>query len=246
VGLGFVRTQARLARVEQAMDHADLLATVGQVAAGVAHEIRNPLAVLRGASSRLQKLEQLPVAERKELLGMVDEEVHRMGDVVQNFLDLSRRGDSEMSVFPLRPVLERTMEILRVELARCDVRSSIRWEAPDDLVIRGTPQAMHHLFLNLALNARDAMPGGGDLTILVQARKSELRIYFQDSGPGVPRPLRSKIFEPFFTTRAQGTGLGLAFVERIVSEHGGEISVASSPRGGAQFQIHLPIETRTS
>ena len=142
----------------------------------------------------------------------------------------------------LRPVLERSMEILKVELSRCNVRSAVRWEAESDVCIRGRPQAMHHLFLNLALNARDAMPEGGDLTILVQARKSELRIYFQDSGPGIPRTIRSKVFEPFFTTRAQGTGLGLAFVERIVIEHGGTITVGSSPSGGAQFQIHLPIE----
>jgi len=243
VGLGYVRTQARLARVEERMTHADLLATVGQIAAGVAHEIRNPLAVLRGASSRLQRLEHLPVAERKELLGMLDEEVERMGDVVQTFLDLSRRPDAEATVFPLRPILERSMEIISVELSRCNVRSSVRWEADDNVSIRGLPQAMHHLFLNLALNARDAMPEGGELTILVQARKAELRIYFQDSGPGIPRTIRSKVFEPFFTTRAQGTGLGLAFVERIVIEHGGMISVGSSPSGGAQFQITLPIET---
>ena len=242
VGLGYVRTQARLARMEERMNHADLLATVGQVAAGVAHEIRNPLTVLRGASSRLQKID-LPLAERKELLGMLNEEVDRMGNVVQNFLDLSRRPDTEASAFPLRPVLERTMDILKVELSRCKVRSAIRWEADDALEIRGRPQALHHLFLNLALNARDAMPGGGELTILVQQRKSEVRIYFQDSGPGIPRSIRSKIFEPFFTTRAEGTGLGLAFVERIVLEHGGTISAGSSPSGGAQFQIHLPIES---
>ncbi len=243
VGLGYVRTQARLARMEERMDHADLLATVGQVAAGVAHEIRNPLAVLRGASSRLQKMEHLPREQREELLGMVDEEVQRMGDVVQTFLDLSRRQDSEATIIPLKPLIERSMEILKVELTRCKVRSTVRWEAPADICIRGRPQALHHLFLNLALNARDAMPEGGDLTILVQARKSEVRIYFQDSGPGIPRTIRSKIFEPFFTTRAQGTGLGLAFVERIVLEHGGSISVGSSPSGGAQFQIELPIET---
>jgi signal transduction histidine kinase len=241
IRLGYVRLQARLARMEERMDHADILATVGQVAAGVAHEIRNPLGVVRGATSRLQK--DLPLAERKELLGMINEEVHRMGDVVQNFLDLSKRQDAEATTIPLHPLLERTMEILKVELSRCKVNSSIRWEAEDGLEIRGRPQALHHLFLNLALNARDAMPEGGDLTILVQQRKSEVRIYFQDSGPGIPRPIRSKIFEPFFTTRAEGTGLGLAFVERIVSEHGGTITVGSSPSGGAQFQIVLPIET---
>src|SRR5439155_1011065 len=160
VGLGYVRTQARLARVEERMNHADLLATVGQVAAGVAHEIRNPLAVLRGASSRLQKLEHLSAGERKELLAMLEEEVHRMGNVVQNFLDLSRRPDTEATIFVLRPVLERSMEIINVELSRCGVRSAVRWEAEDGVCIRGRPQAMHHLFLNLALNARDAMPEG--------------------------------------------------------------------------------------
>lgn len=243
VGLGYVRLQARLARMEERMNHADLLATVGQVAAGVAHEIRNPLGVLRGALPRLQRPD-LPVAERNELLGMMDEEVDRMGDVVQNFLDLSKRPDTQDSAFELRPVLERTMEILKAELERCSVQSSIRWEADSGLEIRGRQQALHHLFLNLALNARDAMmPKGGELTILVQQRKSEVRLYFQDSGPGIPRSIRSQIFEPFFTTRAKGTGLGLAFVDRIVTEHGGSISVGTSPSGGAQFQIHLPIES---
>lgn len=241
VGLGYVRTQARLVRVEEGMRHADLLATVGQVAAGVAHEIRNPLTVLRGVSSRLQKLDQLPPQERKDLLGMIDEEVHRMGDVVQNFLDLSRRSDAKPTVFPLRPILERSLDILRVELTRCKISAKLRWEADDVVAVRGRPQALHHLFLNLALNARDAMPQGGELTVLVQSRKSDLRICFQDSGPGIPASLRSKIFEPFFTTRAEGTGLGLAFVERIVSEHGGSVTVGTSPTGGGQFEIRLPI-----
>lgn len=240
VGLGYVRTQTRLARFEERMRHADVLATVGQIAAGVAHEIRNPLAVLRGASSRLQKVDHLPPADRKELLGMIDEEVHRMGDVVQNFLDLSRRPDTEPTIFALKPIMERSLEIVKVELSRCGIRTTLRWEAEDGVCIRGRPQALHHLFLNLALNARDAMPEGGDLTILVQPRKSGVRLYFQDSGPGIPASLRQKIFEPFFTTRAQGTGLGLAFVERIVLEHGGTVAVGTSPTGGAQFQIDLP------
>jgi signal transduction histidine kinase len=241
VGLGYVRTQTRLARFEERMRHADVLATVGQIAAGVAHEIRNPLAVLRGASSRLQRLDRVPPSERSELLAMIDEEVHRMGDVVQNFLDLSRRPDTEATIFALKPIMERSLDIVKVELSRRGVHATLRWEADDGVCIRGRPQAMHHLFLNLALNARDAMPEGGDLKILVQSRKSGLRLYFQDSGPGIPHSLRDKIFEPFFTTRAEGTGLGLAFVERIVLEHGGTVTVGTSPTGGAQFQIDLPI-----
>ena len=172
---------------------------------------------------------------------MIDEEVHRMGDVVQNFLDLSRRPDTEPTLFELKPALERSLEILKVELSRCNISVRLRWETEDGVCVRGHRQALHHLFLNLALNARDAMPEGGDFTIIAQARKSNLRLYFQDSGPGIPSSLRKRIFEPFFTTRAQGTGLGLAFVERIVLEHGGTISAGTSPSGGAQFQVDLPI-----
>ena len=105
----------------------------------------------------------------------------------------------------------------------------------------GDPHAIHHVFLNLALNARDIMPQGGRLKIRVIERRGQARLYFEDPGPGVPLELRNKIFEPFFTTRAKGTGLGLAFVERIVSEHGGSVTVGAPHGGGAQFEVRLPV-----
>ena len=104
IGLGYVRTVGHLGRIEENLRHTDLLASVGQVAAGVAHEIRNPLAVLRGASARLQRGDALPAAERADLLRMIDEEVSRMGIVVQNFLDLSRRPKGEPEPFALKPL----------------------------------------------------------------------------------------------------------------------------------------------
>lgn len=244
VGLGFLRTIGRLARAEERVRHTDILASVGQLAAGVAHEIRNPLTVLRGASARLQKSDRLPAAERAELLRMIDEEVARMGDVVQNFLDLSRRQrDGQPEVFALRPVLERTLEILRAELMRSGVEMSLDWEAGEDLQVRGRAQAMHHVFLNLALNARNFMPEGGILRVRVLPRRSQVRILFEDTGPGVPRAIQSRIFDAFFTTRPQGTGLGLAFVDRIVTEHGGSVTVGAAPGGGASFEILLPTLT---
>ena len=111
-----------------------------------------------------------------------------------------------------------------------------------EVITEGDPQALHHVFLNLALNARDIMPGGGRLRVRVNARRGEVRLHFEDTGPGVPLELRHKIFEPFFTTRAKGTGLGLAFVERIVSEHGGSVTVGAAAGGGASFEIRLPAE----
>jgi len=242
IGLGFIRTVGHLGRIEENLRHTDLLASVGQVAAGVAHEIRNPLAVLRGAASRLKRGDALPAAERAELLAMIEEEVNRMGGVVQNFLDLSRRPLGEPKPFALKPVLLRSLEILRVELERSKVAVELDWSAPEELMVDGDPLALHHVFLNLALNARDIMPGGGRLRVRVVERRGQARLYFEDTGPGVPYELRSKIFEPFFTTRAKGTGLGLAFVDRIVSEHGGSVTVGAAPGGGAQFEIRLPVQ----
>jgi signal transduction histidine kinase len=241
VALMFLRTFGRLALAEERMRHTDIQASVGQLAAAVAHEIRNPLTVLRGVSARLRKFERLREEERGELLRMVDEEVDRMGHVVQNFLDLSRRSNNEPEIFPLRPVLERSLEILRVELSRSEIETSLQWEGEDDLRIRGQPQVMHHVFLNLALNARNFMPEGGRLTIRVQPRKSQVRILFEDTGPGVPPAVRSRIFDAGFTTRPEGTGLGLAFVDRVVTEHGGSVTVDAAPGGGASFQITLPL-----
>ncbi len=242
IGLGYVRTVGHLARIEENLRHTDLLASVGQVAAGVAHEIRNPLAVLRGAASRLQRGDALPPGERLELLRMIDEETNRMGGVVQSFLDLARRPKDEAQTFELKPVLLRSLDILRVELERSHVHVEFEWKAPEDLAVDGFPHALHHVFLNLALNARDIMSGGGRLKVRVTGRRGEARIFFEDTGPGVPMELRHKIFEPFFTTRAKGTGLGLAFVERIVVEHGGSVTVGAAPGGGASFQIRLPAE----
>ncbi|HEY6572391.1 MAG TPA: ATP-binding protein [Candidatus Eisenbacteria bacterium] len=242
IGLGYVRTVGHLGQIEENLRHTDVLATIGQVAAGVAHEIRNPLEVLRGASSRLQRGDALPPKERAELLRMIDEEVNRMGGFVQTFLDLSRRSKGEQEPFALKPVLIRALDILRVELVRSKVSLELEWKAPETLMVDGDPNALHHVFLNLALNARDMMPDGGRLKVRVLERRGEARLYFEDTGPGVPFELRTKIFKPFFTTRAKGTGLGLAFVERIVSEHGGSVTVGAAPGGGAQFEIRLPIE----
>jgi len=159
--IGFQRTAGHLSKIEENMRHTDLLASIGQVSAGVAHEIRNPLAVLRGASTRLQRYDHLKPEERQMLLGMIDEEVTRMSSFVQNFLHLSRRPNREPQGFDLRPVLERSLGILRVELDRANVGITVEWNADNGVHLQGDPLAMHHVFLNLARNARDVMPDGG-------------------------------------------------------------------------------------
>ncbi len=244
IGLGYVRTVGHLVRIEENLRHTDLLASVGQLAAGVAHEIRNPLAVLQGAASRLRRGEALPPGERLDLLRMLDEETARMGAVVQTLLELARKPRDEAQSFELKPVLLRTLDLLRVELDRSNVVLDLEWKAPETTTVDGFPGLLRQVFLNLAINARDMMPGGGRLKVLVTSRRGEVRILFEDTGPGVPMELRQKIFDPFFTTKGpgRGTGLGLAIVDRIVSEHGGSVRVGAAPGGGAAFEIRLPAE----
>src|SRR5206468_6605532 len=133
------RTVGHLLRMEENLRHTDLLASIGQVSAGVAHEIRNPLAVLRGASTRLQRYDQVKPEERTQLLNIIDEEVARMSAFVQNFLHLSRRPNLEPQEFELRQVLERSLGILRVELDRSGVAMSLDWKAAHAVSLLGDP-----------------------------------------------------------------------------------------------------------
>jgi signal transduction histidine kinase len=241
VALLFLRAYGRLALAEERMHHLGSQINMGTLAGAVAHEIRNPLTVLRGVSARLRKFERLREEERGELLRMVDEEVGRMGRVVQNFLSIAPTRGAEPEVFALRPVLERSLEILRVELSRSDIDTVLHWEPENDLFLRARPDDLRGVIVNLALNARDFTPKGGRLTVRVLSRKSHVRMLFEDTGPGVPPALRKRIFEPFVTTRPEGTGLGLAFVDRVVTEIGGSVTVDDAPGGGASFQITLPL-----
>ncbi|HYG68686.1 MAG TPA: ATP-binding protein, partial [Anaeromyxobacteraceae bacterium] len=236
-------------KLYQQMKERDRLAALGEMSAGLAHEIRNPLAAIKGAIQYLDP-KKLP-AEDREFLEIMIEEVNRLNGVVTQFLDYSRPLKPTMAPGDVNDVLDRTFRLLE---SRFPERIQVALELADWLPrVMCDPEQLKQVFLNLALNAFEAMPRGGKLVVSTRvardelsfwregARRSDLvEIRFVDSGPGIPEEARENIFVPFYTTKEKGTGLGLAICQRIVKAHGGSIVVRASATGGAEFLISLP------
>ena len=224
--------RARLAESEK-------LATLGQLAAAIAHEVRNPLAVIRSAAQGLGETARPDDADAARASAFITAEVDRLANVVTSLLAFAR---------PLRPALrpvgvgelfDRALLLARDDLATKQLRVH-RSDAPDLPAARADPDLVCQVLLGLLANAAESVPPGGELVLEGHAADGAVELVVADSGPGVPADLRERIFEPFFTTRPRGTGLGLAVARQIVEAHGGRIAVADGPRGGARFTVRLP------
>jgi signal transduction histidine kinase len=242
----------------------DRLAALGEMAAGLAHEIRNPLGAIKGAAQLLITADSassspsLPAAgeagstsapsETVELLEIIVEEANRLNNVVTRFLDYARAerpGREGADKVDLNLVLRRAVQLLQPDEHK-QVEFRVRL---DDLLpqIAGDPESLLQVFLNLGQNALQAMPDGGVLEILTtRRRRSRLgygqfaEVRFRDTGAGIPRDRLKKLFIPFYTTKQKGTGLGLAISHRIVNQHGGTIEVRSTVGQGSTFSVFLP------
>jgi signal transduction histidine kinase len=236
-------------KLYQQMKERDRLAALGEMSAGLAHEIRNPLAAIKGAIQYLDPT-KLP-ADDREFLEIMVEEVNRLNTVVTQFLDYSRPLRPSMSPTDLNDVLTRTFKLLQPQFP-AGVTLSLELADWIPRVLADAEQ-LKQVFLNLALNAFQAMPRGGRLTVSTYASRDELSFWreggrrtdlievrFRDTGPGIPDDARESIFVPFYTTKEKGTGLGLAICQRIIKAHQGSIVVRSSPGEGAEFVISLP------
>jgi signal transduction histidine kinase len=230
----------------------DRLAALGEMAAGLAHEIRNPLGAIKGAAQLLLGPDGKPIepgGESSELMEIIVEEANRLNNVVTRFLDyaraekVEREGQGRLDV---NAIVRRTVQLLQQPEEHKNVDIRVR---TDDALpqVSGDPEAFLQVFLNLGLNALQAMPDGGTLEILTtRRRRSRLgygqfaEIRFRDTGVGIPRDKLKKLFIPFYTTKQKGTGLGLAISQRIVSQHGGTIEVRSNLGQGSTFSVFLP------
>ncbi len=238
-----------MVQMEEQVRRQERLATVGSLAAGIAHEIRNPLASLSGSIQVLQGEMNLQ-GDNKRLMDIVVREADRLNTIITDFLDYARPKTSHDDHILLSAVLEETITLLknsRVFKESIHIRSSV---APA-IAILGDPQRMRQVFWNLLINACQAMPNGGTLTInAVPYHQDEdadwCEIIIADTGQGIPREQRDKIFDPFFTTKMNGTGLGLAIVYRIIEDHNGTITVEAQDGKGTRFRIVLPLAEDTA
>ncbi len=238
-GLLFFKLSYSLAQTEMAVLRADALANLGHMAAHMAHEIRNPLSIIRGAVERLQSSSALPAADR-ELLGFVPEEVDRLDEIVSRYLEFTRVETHKFTREDLKALVEETVAMARRELAERGVRVGI--SCPQNLSeIRLDAGRIKQALLNLLLNAVQAMPQGGEIRITLSELKKHIRLDVSDTGTGIPKTQLVNIFKPFYTTKEGGSGLGLAMVAKVIEDHKGRIQVRSQPNQGTTFSLFLPI-----
>lgn len=239
---------ARIAKVveelhdaRQEMIRTERLAAVGELAAGVAHELRNPLTSVKLLiQTSAQRQPARALTDRQ--FQVIQEEITRMEKTIQGLLDFARPPRLHRLRHDLCDTLRRALNLMDGRANHARVVLSI--DLPDQpILVEGDPEQLHQVFINLLLNAIESMPQGGSLNVaatLGRPSKEQCQVLFCDSGPGIPEAVMGKMFEPFVTSKERGTGLGLAVSRRIVEEHGGKLTGANRPGGGALFIVELP------
>jgi signal transduction histidine kinase len=230
--------------MSQQLWQAAKLATMGELVASIAHELNNPLATV---SLRVEVLlgQMALDAPQRRALEIVEQEVGRMGQLVANLLQFTRRGQQQISTLDVREEIEQTLELIQYHLRNRHIAVVCQF-APDVSIVQADRQQLRQLFLNLFTNASDAMPQGGTLTL--QARtdppSQRLEIAISDTGMGIAAEDLPRVMEPFFTTKQEGrgTGLGLPICRRIVQEHQGNLAIVSTVHQGTTVFITLPTQ----
>ncbi|MHC1743515.1 MAG: nitrogen regulation protein NR(II) [Syntrophobacteraceae bacterium] len=231
-------------KLEEQLQQTERLAALGEMIAGVSHEIRNPLGIIRSTAELLHG--RIENDRQKRLSSIIIEESSRLNDIVTEFLDFARPKVPRMAPCRLEDILERNLHAIE---AQCQMHSVTveRLYETGDYTMEADSDLLYRAFINLFANALQAMPEGGTLRVRTVQRNGingepriELRI--RDSGKGIPEEVRKKIFNPFFTTRETGTGLGLAIVQSILDSHNGEIEARSRDGNGTVMIIRLPMK----
>jgi len=230
-------------RLQEQLIQSEKLSAVGQLIAGVAHELNNPLASVLGFADFLGESGQTPPG-LIEPVRVIQHEAQRAAGIVKNLLTFARRQDQERQTIDLGQVLKRTIALLNNQLIGMRIEAKL-WIDPELPPVHGSPNQIQQVLLNLMNNAAQAMSAAGIAGVVtVRARKwlGGVAVDVEDNGPGIPEELHERVFEPFFTTKppGEGTGLGLSICQGIIKEHGGRITMKSTPGQGATFTVELP------
>jgi hypothetical protein len=222
------------------------MASIGLLAAGVAHEVNTPLTGISSFTQMLLEGAQ-PEDPKTKVLETIERQTFRAAKIVNGLLNLARPAQVDSGPCDINAVISDVLALLehQFKTGRIQVRKELAVAAP---VVQGIEYKLQQVFLNLLLNARDAMPKGGWLTLLTRAEGKEAVIEVGDTGSGIPAEQLSRIYDPFFTTKAigKGTGLGLSITYGIVQEHGGSITCESVVGQGTRFTLRLPLAAAMS
>ncbi len=238
------RAEREVLRLEEEVRRNEKLAAVGTLAAGVAHEIRNPLSSIKGYATYFSQ--KFPEgSEDREAAGIMVKEVNRLNRVITDLLGLSRPDATKLKLMDIKLVVEHVIHLLRHTASKKNVRIEVHY-APRKALIMGDVERLSQALLNICLNAIEAMPEGGRLEIAVAVGRKRLCLMTRDNGAGIAMEIQSQIFDPYFTTKNSGTGLGLPMAHKIMRAHKGEIEVysvvAANGRPGCTiFRLWLPL-----
>ena len=235
------RAQERLKLKEQ-LSRAKHLSSLGEMVAGVSHEIRNPLGII-SSSAELLKKKMSPDDKSARIPDIIIEESGRLNNIITDFLNYAR--PREPNLFPCR-VVEVIDKITQYLSSQMESEGHTIHTHYDDGIpkIQADADMLYQAFLNIMLNAMQAMPDGGSIDIAAIARDSSLWITFEDQGPGIANEAIGKMWDPFFTTKDKGTGLGLGIVKNIIEAHNGKIRIENRSKGGTRVAVRLPIHMK--
>jgi signal transduction histidine kinase len=232
------RSYADLARAQQQVIQGERLAALGELSAVVAHEVRNPLGVIFNSLGSLRRLLR-PAGDAKMLLDIVGEEADRLNRIVGDLLDFARPSTPQIRPEALERVVDEAVGVaLAQNQGAIELDRQLDASAP---LVPLDARLVRQAVVNVAVNAVQAMPRGGRMSVRTRHGQGAAIVEIEDSGPGIPDDVKARIFEPFFTTKASGTGLGLAVVKRIVEGHGGAVTVRSVPGAGTVFALRFPL-----
>jgi len=234
------RTQ-ELREMQAQLIQSEKLAALGELAAVVAHEIKNPLVAIGGFARLLRKRIDDPHKAR-ELTSIIVEEVGRLERILKNLLHFTKESELSLRLEDLNSIIRKSMAVFHHEMERAKIQLHLDLEDDLPLVMADNDQ-FRQVLVNIIRNAIHAMPEGGKLSICTVMEKGQTRLDITDTGVGIPEQDLDKIFEPFFTNKSGGTGLGLAISAKVVEDHGGQVRVSSTPGKGTTFSLLLPVHS---
>jgi signal transduction histidine kinase len=237
---------SKIKALEEQMQHTKTMAALGEMAATVAHEIRNPLGAM-GMWAGLLERDMGPEDERRKLVNRILEGLSRLNRIVSNLLVYSRPVKAQFRNVSLHHLMSETIDFVEIEAERQGHAITVKkkWNAEEGCAVLADPEKIQQVIMNLCINAIQAMPGGGTLSVAIDKPKKQNAEFasfcIADTGVGVAPEHIDKIFDPFYTTKENGTGLGLAIVKKIVEFHSGHITLKSAVDKGTTVKVYLPL-----
>ena len=234
---------SRIRALELEIKQKEKLAAVGILAAGVAHEVRNPLSSIKGYATYFSSLFD-PQSDNKKAANIMADEVDRVNRVISELLEFARPIELELKKTRIFELVDKALRLIKYEADPAGIKiiSSVE---PQLLEVEVDKDRLIQVLLNIFINAIQAMPSGGTLTVNVKARENMLQFAISDTGSGISTQDQANIFNPYFTTKKRGTGLGLAIAFKIIESHGGSITIESLKNKGTTFVISIPLEQNT-